>query len=87
MIRGSTMLKIDKTSCIVNVSISLFSIKLGWVNLLRFVTMLNADKKTREARCAASLEGFYAKHPLELVSEKKTGNNYSIKCYRNRKAM
>ena len=46
--------------------------------------MLNADRKTREARCAASLEGFYAKHPLELVSEKKTGDKYSIKCYRNR---
>ena len=54
---------------------------------MTLATMLNADKKTREARCAASLEGFYAKHPLELVSEKKTGNNYSIKCYRNRKAM
>ena len=51
---------------------------------MTLAAFLNADKKTREARCAASLEGFYAKHPLELVSEKKTGDKRSIRHYRNR---
>ena len=56
---------------------------------MTMAAMLDADKKTREARCAASLEGFYAKHRLELVSEEKIGGRRSIKHYRtsNRQVM